>query len=128
HVPALADANAVTTPQTERQAYKEDAMPTIERTILTLALMSVLALPAAPAIAQSWPQRAVRVIVPLPPGIPTDLVCRLFADRLAERWRQPVVVENRQGADGIPPLAASLARATTIPFFVHSRGSLRSTR
>ncbi len=77
-------------------------MPMIERSTLALALMSVLALPAAPANAQSWPQRAVRVIVPLPPGIPTDLVCRLFADRLAERWRQPMVVENRQGSDGIP--------------------------
>jgi tripartite-type tricarboxylate transporter receptor subunit TctC len=76
-------------------------MPKIERAALTLALISVLASPAAPANAQSWPQRAVRVIVPLPPGIPTDLVCRLFADRLAERWRQPVVVENRQGSDGI---------------------------
>jgi tripartite-type tricarboxylate transporter receptor subunit TctC len=44
----------------------------------------------------------VRFIVPLPPGTSTDLVARLFADRLSERWRQPVVVENRQGADGIP--------------------------
>jgi len=44
----------------------------------------------------------VRFIVPLPPGTSTDLVARLFADRLSERWRQPVAVENRQGADGIP--------------------------
>jgi len=80
-------------------------MPIIERTALALAFMSVLASPVAPANAQSWPQRAVRVIVPLPPGIPTDLICRLFADRLAERWRQPVVVENRQGADGIPAVS-----------------------
>jgi tripartite-type tricarboxylate transporter receptor subunit TctC len=77
-------------------------MTMIGRTTLAVALMSVLVLPAAPASAQSWPQRTVRVIVPLPPGIPTDLVCRLFADRLAERWRQPVAVENRQGSDGIP--------------------------
>jgi tripartite-type tricarboxylate transporter receptor subunit TctC len=76
-------------------------MPMMERTALALTLMSALALPIAHANAQSW-QRAVRVIVPLPPGIPTDLVCRLFANRLAERWRQPMVVENRQGSDGIP--------------------------
>jgi tripartite-type tricarboxylate transporter receptor subunit TctC len=80
-------------------------MPMMERTALALTLMSALALPIAHANAQSW-QRAVRVIVPLPPGIPTDLVCRLFANRLAERWRQPMVVENRQGSDGIPAVDA----------------------
>jgi len=82
-------------------------MRLIERSAgaLALTLLSVLALSAAPSIAQPWPQRMVRVIVPLPPGIPTDLVCRLFADRLSERWRQPVVVENRQGADGIPAVS-----------------------
>ena len=82
-------------------------MRLIERSAraLALTLLSVLTLSAAPSIAQPWPQRTVRVIVPLPPGIPTDLVCRLFADRLSERWRQPVVVENRQGADGIPAVS-----------------------
>ena len=82
-------------------------MRLIERSAgaLALTLLSVLALSAAPSIAQPWPQRMVRVIVPLPPGIPTDLVCRLFADRLSERWRQPVVVENRQGVDGIPAVS-----------------------
>jgi len=52
--------------------------------------------------AEPWPQRTVRVIVPLPPGTATDLAARLFAEKLAWRWRQPVVIENRQGADGIP--------------------------
>jgi tripartite-type tricarboxylate transporter receptor subunit TctC len=52
--------------------------------------------------AQSWPQRTVRIIVPLPPGAGTDIAARLFAERLAARWGQPVIVENRQGADGIP--------------------------
>jgi tripartite-type tricarboxylate transporter receptor subunit TctC len=77
-------------------------MTRIGRPTLGLALVSALALSITPANAQSWPQRTVRMIVPLPPGIPVDLVCRLFADRLSERWRQPVVVENHQGADGIP--------------------------
>src|SRR5437870_479713 len=101
-VPAPADASAVATRRTVKQTRRRDAMAMMERTTLALALLSALALPSAPASAQSWPQRAVRVIVPLPPGIPTDLVCRLFAARLADRWRQPVVVENRQGSDGIP--------------------------
>jgi hypothetical protein len=47
-------------------------MPMMERTALALTLMSALALPIAHANAQSW-QRAVRVIVPLPPGIPNRL-------------------------------------------------------
>jgi tripartite-type tricarboxylate transporter receptor subunit TctC len=42
------------------------------------------------------------VIVPLPAGIAIDLLARLFAERLSERWHQPVTVENRPGADGIP--------------------------
>src|SRR6266705_5209626 len=82
-------------------------MRLIEQSTHALArtLLSVLTLSAVPSIAQPWPQHTVRVIVPLLPGIPTDLVCRLFAERLAERWRQPVVVENRQGADGIPAVS-----------------------
>src|SRR5436190_32363 len=72
---------------------------------LAIAIPPALIFSANPSNAQPWPQRTVRLIVPLPPGIPTDLVCRLFADRLSERWRQPVVVENRQGADGIPAIA-----------------------
>jgi tripartite-type tricarboxylate transporter receptor subunit TctC len=72
------------------------------------ALLCGLALAAAtgpsfaqPAPAQSWPQRTVRVITPLGPGSGMDIAARTFAERLAARWGQPVVVENRQGADGI---------------------------
>jgi tripartite-type tricarboxylate transporter receptor subunit TctC len=59
--------------------------------------------------AQSWPQRAVRVIVPFGPGSATDVTARLFADRLAKRWGQPVAVENRPGADGIVGVGAFAA-------------------
>jgi tripartite-type tricarboxylate transporter receptor subunit TctC len=52
-------------------------------------------------LAQSWPQRTVRVVVPLPPGTAIDVSARLFADHLAVRWKQPVIVENMPGADGI---------------------------
>ena len=48
-----------------------------------------------------WPTRPVTVIVPFGPGTGSDLVARLLAPRLSERWRQPVVVDNRPGADGI---------------------------
>jgi tripartite-type tricarboxylate transporter receptor subunit TctC len=67
------------------------------------------------SLAQTWPQRTVKIIVPLPPGSGTDIAARLFADRLSARWSQPVVVENRQGGDGIPAVTAFLAGATTTP-------------
>jgi tripartite-type tricarboxylate transporter receptor subunit TctC len=73
-----------------------------------LALFAAL-LAAMPAAAEPWPHRPVRLILPLPPGSATDLAARLFAERLAERWRQPVIIENRQGADGIPAIATFLA-------------------
>jgi tripartite-type tricarboxylate transporter receptor subunit TctC len=56
---------------------------------------------AMPASAEAWPQRPVKIIMPLPAGLGTDLAVRLFAEKLSARWGQPVVVENRPGADGI---------------------------
>jgi tripartite-type tricarboxylate transporter receptor subunit TctC len=63
--------------------------------------LSVVVLSAAPSFAEPWPQRAVRVIVPNPPGTGLDVIARLFTERLSARWRQPVIVENLPGADGI---------------------------
>jgi tripartite-type tricarboxylate transporter receptor subunit TctC len=83
----------------------------ISLTLLAGALLAVA--PAQPASAQTtsaaWPQNTVRFIVPLPPGSGMDLSARLLAERLAERWNQSVVVENRQGADGIPAVTAFLS-------------------
>ena len=53
------------------------------------------------ASAQTWPQRPVRVIVPLPPGTAVDVSARVYAERLASMWGQPVIVENLPGADGL---------------------------
>ena len=55
---------------------------------------------SGPLLAQSWPQRTVRVIVPNPPGTAIDISARLFAEQLAVRWAQPVIIENITGADG----------------------------
>ena len=57
--------------------------------------------PSAQTSAQTWPQHTVRMITPLGPGSGMDVAARLFAERLSQKWGQPVVVENRQGADGI---------------------------
>ena len=55
---------------------------------------------AAGAAAQGYPNRAVRVIIPFPPGGAPDLTGRVLAGRLAERLGQPFVAENRTGAGG----------------------------
>src|SRR6185295_13169782 len=57
--------------------------------------------PSAQTSAQTWPQHTVRMITPLGPGSGMDVAARLFAERLSQKWGQPVVVENRQGVDGI---------------------------
>ena len=60
----------------------------------------VLLFLAATAMAQDYPNRTVRVIVPFPPGGAPDLVGRTLANRLTDRLGQPFVVENRTGAGG----------------------------
>jgi tripartite-type tricarboxylate transporter receptor subunit TctC len=73
------------------------------------ALATVPQSALAQATAPTWPQKTVRFIVPLPPGSGMDLSARLVAERLIERWGQAVVVENRQGADGIPAVTGFLS-------------------
>lgn len=78
-----------------------------------LARFAVLA--AAPyagrSLAQSFPARSVRFVVPYPPGGPLDTVARLLAQRVSALWGQPVVVENIAGAGGNIG-AAAVAKAT----------------
>jgi tripartite-type tricarboxylate transporter receptor subunit TctC len=69
-------------------------------------ILSALTLSATPSLAQPWPQRTVKFILPLGPGSGADINARLLADRLTKRWGQPVVVENRPGADGIVAITA----------------------
>ena len=66
---------------------------------IVAACMLVLAL-AAPAAAQDWPQKTIRIIVSFGPGGGTDIVGRIIAQSLQEKLGQPVVIENRPGAGG----------------------------
>src|SRR5438105_11948842 len=91
---------------------------------LTIALCS------AAALAQSWPQRSARIIVPDAPGGNTDAIARLAAERLASSFGQPFIVENRAGAagliaaeyvaksapDGYTLFMATLTQIVTAPF------------
>ncbi len=56
---------------------------------------------ATTAFAQDYPTRPVRIIVPYPVGGASDITARLVADKLAKKWGQGVVVENKAGANGI---------------------------
>jgi tripartite-type tricarboxylate transporter receptor subunit TctC len=56
---------------------------------------------STPVRAENWPDHPVKIISPVNAGSGTDLAARLFAEKLAVRWGQPVIVENRPGADGI---------------------------
>jgi tripartite-type tricarboxylate transporter receptor subunit TctC len=84
-------------------------MRTTRRDLFTLAGMAVagaLGAPSALAQAPKWPQRAVKLVVPLGAGSGVDIGSRLLADRLSKRWGQTVIVENRPGGDGIVAIAA----------------------
>jgi tripartite-type tricarboxylate transporter receptor subunit TctC len=71
------------------------------RTLLAAALCAGLAVHAgAPANAQSYPTRPIKVVVPFPPGGPTDGMARIISDRLSAVLGQPIVVENKGGAGG----------------------------
>jgi len=66
-----------------------------------LALMlAVAASIVAPAAAQNYPVKTVRLIAPFAPGGATDVLARLTAQKLGERWGQSVIVDNRAGAGG----------------------------
>src|SRR5262249_35687871 len=68
------------------------------RALLSLAFCLLL---AASSFAQSFPSRPLRMIVPAPPAGITDLSARLVSEGLRVRFNQPVIVENKSGANGL---------------------------
>ncbi|MFN0161513.1 MAG: Bug family tripartite tricarboxylate transporter substrate binding protein [Burkholderiales bacterium] len=74
-------------------------MPTSRRIILA-ALAATLGVAAGPALGQAYPNKQINIIVSFPPGGDTDALARVFAEKLATRVGQSVVVENRTGASG----------------------------
>jgi tripartite-type tricarboxylate transporter receptor subunit TctC len=67
----------------------------------TLSVLAALNAACGPALAQSdWPARPIRLIVPFSAGSSSDIVARIVAQKVAERLKQQVFVENRVGASG----------------------------
>jgi tripartite-type tricarboxylate transporter receptor subunit TctC len=73
---------------------------------LLAAAAAVLCSATAPSLAQSWPQKTIRFIVPFPAGGGTDFVARLVAKNLQDKLGQTIIVENRGGANGAIGLMA----------------------
>src|SRR5262252_8241056 len=81
---------------------RTEALITMKPLSVILAfVLSGFSLQPIPSLAQTWPQRTVRFVVPLGPGAGADITARLLADRLTKQWGQSVVVENRPGGDGV---------------------------
>ncbi|WP_313389500.1 Bug family tripartite tricarboxylate transporter substrate binding protein [Achromobacter aegrifaciens] len=73
----------------------------MKRSAAALALALVLDAPLAPAGAAGYPDHPIRMVVPFPPGSITDVVARSLGKAMADDLGQPVVVENKPGANGI---------------------------
>jgi tripartite-type tricarboxylate transporter receptor subunit TctC len=88
-------------------------------------LLVLLVLLAAPALAQEWPSRPVRIVVPSSPGGGTDVYARLLAQALGESLKQQFVVENRPGASGnIGAAAVAKAAPDGYTFLVSANPAL----
>ena len=112
-------------------------MRTTRRTALAVIAALSAFVVAAPAFAQAWPAKPIKIVVPYPPGGTSDILARSVGQKLSEQYGQPVVVENKPGATGnigadfvakSPPdgytllladigsLAIAPSVATTLPF------------
>ncbi|NML44848.1 tripartite tricarboxylate transporter substrate binding protein [Ramlibacter sp. G-1-2-2] len=71
---------------------------TLARAAVAAAAFAAL---AAPAFAQGYPDKVVKIVVAFTPGGPTDVVARMVAQKLSVKWGQQVIVENKPGAAGV---------------------------
>jgi tripartite-type tricarboxylate transporter receptor subunit TctC len=81
----------------------------IRRAAAVAGLIIGLSAAAVGTGGETWPQRPVRLVVPVGVGSGPDVAARLYGQRLAALWKQPVFVENRPGADGLVGVSAYIA-------------------
>lgn len=102
--PIAVHSMAKAEPVPRRRAFLAAALGTTVGAVFSFSLRCARA-EADPA----WPNRTVRLITLAAPGAGTDAVARTLADALSRRWRQPVVIDNRPGGDGIVSIETFLA-------------------
>ena len=76
-------------------------MDWIARIALVAALLAAAPAAAQDADAESYPNRSIRIVVPFPAGGPADIIARILGQKMSEDWKQPVIIENRAGANTI---------------------------
>ena len=77
----------------------------LRHVLIGLGVLAAAITSALPAYAE-WPTRPVHFIIPLGAGSGVDITARLLADKLSQRWGQPVIVENKPGGDAILAITA----------------------
>jgi tripartite-type tricarboxylate transporter receptor subunit TctC len=103
-------------------------LPFFEALFLLAAFLHLgTGLSAEASSAEAWPQRPVKVVVPVGPGSGADVTARLVADQLSRRWGQAVVVENRPGAEGIVGVTAFIAAADDHALLFAPTGTFTAT-
>src|SRR5580704_3482755 len=73
----------------------------MKKPMLALAAALCLFVSARPAPAQDWPQQSIRFVVAFGPAGGSDIISRILAEAMQERFGKPVVVENKPGAGGV---------------------------
>jgi tripartite-type tricarboxylate transporter receptor subunit TctC len=96
----------------------------MRRLSLAFLLLAILAVAAGPAVAQHYPARPIKILIPIPPGGAPDIAARILGEKLNESLGQPMVVENRAGSNGIiavEMLAKSPADGYTLALIADSQ-------
>ncbi|MEN3295099.1 MAG: hypothetical protein V7642_4352 [Burkholderiales bacterium] len=85
----------------DRSIEKHPASNRRRASLYTVLFGALMSMAAGAAVAQGYPEKTVRLVVPFPPGGPTDTAARIIGQKMSEGLKQAVIVENRPGASGM---------------------------